>query len=246
MSFFKKLLPIAGAAVGSVFGMPQVGAALGSAVAGGLGASAQKKATTNSLNAFNTSDAAALQARDSSVAGYQPFLQGGTNAFQSAAAQIAPGSTYTSDDPGYKYLVDEMQNATQRGASAGGELGSGGFYKALQRNAAGLASQDFQNSFARKNALAQYWMQAANGDALAQSGYANLLQRSAAARNGIYTDRGNATADQYGAAADFGNALFGSNGLFGSKVGGASGGGGFGSGFDFTGGSGFGSTFAGF
>jgi hypothetical protein len=150
-------------------------------------------------------------------------------------------------------------------------MNSGGTLKALDRYGQGLASTEFQNDFARDNTLAGYGMQGAQGNAAAQSGYANLLQRSAAYRNGIYTDRGNATADQYGAGADIGNALFGSNGLFGNRSGAASGGGGFGSGFDFTGGfggsadqqygfagqgsvprfdftggSGFGSTFAGF
>lgn len=241
MSFFKKLLPIAGTLVGSAFGMPQVGAALGSAVAGGLGASAQKKATTNSLNAFNTSDAAALQARDSSVAGFQPFTQGGTTAFNNALAMQTPGYQYNPSDPSYQFRFDQGMDAANRGASAAGTLNSGGQLKALTRYGQGMASTEFANDFARNNTLAGYGMQGAQGSAAAQSGYANLLQRSALARSGIYTDRGNATADQYGAGADIGNALFGSNGLFGNRSGGASGG----SGFNFNVG-GVGTTFQGF
>lgn len=223
MGFLKKLLPIAGAAVGMAFGMPQVGAALGSAAAGALGSGAQKgqagktiadygAAETGSINAFTG-------ARDASVAGYQPFLSGGQSQFAAAQNMLSPGYDYAASSPGYQFLVDEMQNATTRGAAAGHQLGSGGFYKALQRNAAGLASQEFGNDFNRRNQLAQMGLQAAGGNALAQSGYARGIQDTlfgaADGRSGARINKGNAIQDQYTAMGNLGTTLFGSGGLFG-------------------------------
>lgn len=238
MSFFKKLLPIVGTAVGSAFGMPQVGAALGSAVAGGLGAGAHKTAATDSVNAFNTSDAAAGTARDASVAGFQPFMSGGTTAFNNALNMQTPGYQYTPSDPSYAFRVGEGENALMRQAAATGGAQSGGTLKALTRYGQQMGSTEFANDFGRDTTLANFGLQGAQGNAAAQSGYATLLQRSALARNGIYNDRAGAQADQYGAGADIGNALFGSGGLFGGKSQGSTGG------FDFSGG--VSPTFSGF
>ena len=52
-------------------------------------------------------------------------------------------------DPGYDFRFDEGQRAQERGASARGNLLSGGQAKALQKWSQGLASQEYQNAWNR-------------------------------------------------------------------------------------------------
>lgn len=61
----------------------------------------------------------------------------------------APSALDFEHSPDYAYNVGEQQKAIQRGAAAHGTLLTGGLQMALQRNASGLASQDYQNAFGR-------------------------------------------------------------------------------------------------
>lgn len=77
--------------------------------------------------------------------------------------------------------MDQMQRATERSAAArGGALG-GNVLMELQRNAAGIASQDYQNQFNNMNTVANQGINAANqiaGLKSTQAGIAGNLQQS--------------------------------------------------------------------
>lgn len=86
---------------------------------------------------------------------FSGYLGGGQNASKlqadlsganGAPAQQAAYAAYQSS-PAMQYQMDQMQRATERSAAArGGALG-GNVLLELQRNAAGIASQDYQNQF---------------------------------------------------------------------------------------------------
>jgi hypothetical protein len=206
--------------------MAVVGSSLLGGLGGILGGGAKKKQAKKTIADYTAAETGSKEAytgaRDASLGYYQPYAAGGQQGFQNALAMQTPGYDYQSNDPGYQYLVDQMQNSTTRGAAAGGGVNSGGFFKALQRNAAGLAAQDFQNSFNRNNTLANYGMQAAEGMTGVQSGYAggisNALFNAAQGRAGARVDRGNAIASQ------FGSAFGGLQGALGGMGGGGGGG----------------------
>ena len=56
--------------------------------------------------------------------------------------------------PGQDYLVEQAEKALVRQAAATGGLGGGELLTDLQRNAVGLAAQDFQNAFSRLGSVA--------------------------------------------------------------------------------------------
>jgi hypothetical protein len=68
------------------------------------------------------------------------------------AAQAAQAQMQSS--PAAQYQFDQMQRAIERSAAARGGLLGGNVAIELQRNAAGIASQDFQNQFANLGAVA--------------------------------------------------------------------------------------------
>ena len=70
-----------------------------------------------------------------------------------------------SNSPGQKYLIDQAERAITRNAAATGGLGGGNVLKELQRNATGLAAQDFQNNFDRLSTVADRGFNATNAAA---------------------------------------------------------------------------------
>ena len=96
------------------------------------------------------------------AANFQGFLGGGQNAAKlqadltGANGQAAQQSAYAAyqSSPAMQYQMDQMQRATERSAAArGGALG-GNVLMELQRNASGIASQDYQNQFNNMNTVA--------------------------------------------------------------------------------------------
>jgi hypothetical protein len=63
-----------------------------------------------------------------------------------AAAFQIPDVT---EDPGYKFRLNEGMNAIKRDKSAAGTLRTGGALKDLESFAQGLASQEYQNAYDR-------------------------------------------------------------------------------------------------
>jgi len=90
------------------------------------------------------------------------YTQGGTGAAKlqadlsganGPAAAAAAQATMT-QSPAAQYQMEQMQRATERSAAARGGLLGGNVATELQRNAAGIASQDFQNQFANLGTVA--------------------------------------------------------------------------------------------
>lgn len=63
--------------------------------------------------------------------------------------------------PGYNYVLDQTQRATERSAAARGGLLGGNVALELQKNAMGLASTDYQNQFNNLNTVASNGLNAA-------------------------------------------------------------------------------------
>lgn len=84
------------------------------------------------------------------------------------------------NSPGYQYQMDEMSRAVQNSAAARGQLGSGSTLKALQRNAQGLASQDYWNFY---NSNRQSVMDRQNSDQTRVNNLQSLAGMGANAAN---------------------------------------------------------------
>ena len=87
----------------------------------------------------------------------QPYQEPGLNALARIQAGLTPGGEFARPftmeqfeaDPGYAFRLSEGQKALERQAAARGGLISGSALKEAQRFGQGLASQEFQNAFAR-------------------------------------------------------------------------------------------------
>jgi len=127
-------------------GLPQTGL-LGaeSAINAGLGSSTSQ--LNNTIGAVSSPDAYTLGG--SNAATLQANLSGANGP---QAAQTALNNFQQS--PATKYLMDQSQRSIERSAAARGGLLGGNTLRALQENAIGLASQDFQNQFANLGTVA--------------------------------------------------------------------------------------------
>jgi hypothetical protein len=128
--------------------------ALGGAALGGLfQSSAANKATNAQQDASQQSLALQRQIYEDQTARFDPFLQFGTQGISGLQNALANQPTYQqynhTADPGYQYLLDQSQGAIQGSAAANGGLFSGATLQALQSNATGLASQDYNQGFMR-------------------------------------------------------------------------------------------------
>lgn len=150
---------------------------------------AQTKAVQNNFSANTNVGANITDPLNQGAANFQGFLGGGQNAAKlqadltganGQAAQQAAYAAYQSS-PAMQYQMDQMQRATERSAAArGGALG-GNVLMELQRNAAGIASQDYQNQFNNMNTVANQGINAANqiaGLKSTQAGIAGNLQQA--------------------------------------------------------------------
>ncbi len=87
----------------------------------------------------------------------QPYQEPGLNALARIQAGLGAGGEFARPftmeqfeaDPGYAFRLSEGQKALERQAAARGGLISGSALKEAQRFGQGLASQEFQNAFAR-------------------------------------------------------------------------------------------------
>ena len=162
-SVVKKAGGLIGAGVGAMFGMPQVGAAIGGALQGSAAARDQAKSIEQAgqMGAQAAQNAAEIQRQmfERQVALQEPWRQAGVNAL----AQLAPlASQYTpfgmqqfQQDPGYAFRMSEGMKALERSAAARGGLLSGAQMKGVQRYGQDLASQEYQNAFNRYQAERQ-------------------------------------------------------------------------------------------
>ncbi len=116
-----------------------------------------RKAMNNRTLSLNTSlGQGSVDAINQGVAGFDPYMKGGANAqklyddltgVNGPEAQAAAQTTYQ-NSPALAYQMDQMQKATERSSAARGGLLSGRAGLELQRNAQGLASQDYFKNLA--------------------------------------------------------------------------------------------------
>lgn len=116
-----------------------------------------RKAMNNRALNLNTSlGQGSVDAINQGVAGFDPYMKGGANAqklyddltgVNGPEAQAAAQTTYQ-NSPALQYQMDQMQKATERSSAARGGLLSGRAGLELQRNAQGLASQDWFKNLA--------------------------------------------------------------------------------------------------
>jgi len=98
-----------------------------------------------------------------------PFIDPGQKAQQQQAAlsgALGPEAQAQAfaafqESPGQSFLREQAERATTRNAAAIGGLGGGNVRRELQRQAIGLAQQDFQNQFNRLGAVTGQGLQAA-------------------------------------------------------------------------------------
>jgi len=104
------------------------------------------------------------------VAGFNSYTQSGNAASKLQAdlsgANGVPAANAAkavlANSPAMQYQMDQMQRATERSAAArGGALG-GNVLMELQRNASGIASQDYQNQFNNISQVANQGLNAAS------------------------------------------------------------------------------------
>ena len=151
---------IAGSVLGSA---PQVQSATINAP---LGISQQY--TQNAASAgFDPSKAnAAIQQGVDPLTGYSDQgqsankLQADLSGANGQAAQQAAYAAYQSS-PAMQYQMEQMQRSTEQSAAARGGLLGGNVLQELQRNAAGIASQDYQNQFNNLSQVTNTGLQAA-------------------------------------------------------------------------------------
>lgn len=87
-------------------------------------------------------------------------LQADLSGANGQAAQQAAYAVYQSS-PAMQYQMEQMQRATEQSAAAKGGVLGGNVLRELQRNAAGIASQDYQNQFNNLSQVTNTGLQAA-------------------------------------------------------------------------------------
>lgn len=167
-----------GTAVGGFFGGP-IGASLGGALGGALGASrsgrdarrAESGAAEAQFQGFQRGIDEIRGFTEQGQAGFQPFLTGGTGAFEQQQALLgllgpergAEAIASFQESPGQQFLRERGQRALTRNAGAIGGLGGGNVRSALVQQGVGFAQQDFGNFFNRLAGLSGQGLQAAGG-----------------------------------------------------------------------------------
>lgn len=89
------------------------------------------------------------------------------------AAGGGNGYNFATDDPSYKWRLEQGLQGVQKSASARGTLLTGGTLKDLNDYAQGAASTEYGAAFGRKATLADMGLRAAGGQVGAASSYGN-------------------------------------------------------------------------
>ena len=131
-----------------------------------LGISQQYTQTAGSAGYDPSKANAAIQQGIDPLTGYSAQgnsankLQADLSGANGQAAQQAAYAAYQSS-PAMQYQMEQMQRATEQSAAARGGLLSGNVLQELQRNASGIASQDYQNQFNNLSQVTNTGLQAA-------------------------------------------------------------------------------------
>jgi hypothetical protein len=196
---------------------PIIGGAIaggGSAVAGAVGSANAAAAQEKTVNDAMSQQKAMWEQQRADQA---PWLAAGRTSLADLMEQMQAGSFNTNVDPsqmandqGYQFRMAEGQKALERSASARGMLASGGALKSLSRYSQGLASDEFQNIYARNqsentNRFNRLASLSGIGQASAQN-LGALGAQNSAQMSGLYGALGNA---QSAGAMGMANAISG-------------------------------------
>lgn len=148
---------------------------------------------TTGNNIINAGETASAGALDSAIGAYQPWVNSGTaaNALYGDAIGLngAEGNTRATGafqtGPGYEFALDQGLQAAERGASAGGMLGSGNLLTALTEYGQGTANKEYGSWLDRLNGVAGQGLSAAGGQAQGYGAKADLYQGTAGDRLGL-------------------------------------------------------------
>lgn len=146
-----------------------IGAA-GSIFGGLFGANASSKASAQYQKALKEAETWMQGQEQQGLGNYAPYLQGGAKASGMLSDLLgtpgqglltpwtqqftAPTEQQAENTPGYKFQLQQGENALQNSAAARGGLLSGGTLAGMNQYAQGLASENYQNVF--NNSLTQY------------------------------------------------------------------------------------------
>ncbi|KAA0697417.1 hypothetical protein DTW90_18475 [Neorhizobium sp. P12A] len=159
------------------------------------------KQNTGLLNSFDTTgntiidtgEGKSADAINAGIAGYQPYLDTGTNALGTYSDALglngADGNARATDafhtSPGYNFAVDQGTQAALRGASAAGMLNSGNTLTALTQFGQGTADQEYNSWLDRLNGLQGQGLTAASGQQAGDTSLAGLYQTGTDNRLGL-------------------------------------------------------------
>lgn len=138
-----------GGLAGSFFGGP-LGGAAGSFLGSAIDGSGNSSAVGSAGNAYDAKLQAALQALNAGSTEEEnrlkPTADIGTNSIGRLNDILVNGDmSKFYDNPAYKYALDQSQRGIQANAASKGTLMSGSTLKALQSNASGFASQNYNS-----------------------------------------------------------------------------------------------------
>lgn len=170
---------------------------------------------TSGLNQSRGQINTAYGAADQALSGYNKGqgaldLQAALSGANGPEAQAAAYAQYNSS-PAMQYQMDQMQKATERSAAARGGLLGGNVLTELQRNASGIASQDYQNQFNNLGQVAQTGLAAASQ--VAQNKQQQAATEAGLASNLAGIQGGLAQADLSGRYGLAGQQMSGQNAL---------------------------------
>jgi hypothetical protein len=139
--------------VAAIAGSAAVGAAA-SIFGGKKQSDAAKSAAKAQTQATQATIAQQERALERQIGLQEPFRQTGVNALAGYEAASAPsyapfGMPQFQADPGYQFRMSEGLKALERSAASRGLLQSGGTLKDITRFGQDVASQEYQNAFAR-------------------------------------------------------------------------------------------------
>lgn len=133
-----------GSIAGSFFGAPEIGSFIGSGVDSAVGSSSVGKAGKQ-YNSYLQASLDTLKAGGAETEKrLQPTAQIGTDTIGRLNDILVNGDmSKFYDNPAYQYALDQSMRGIQANAAAKGVLMSGNTLKELQKNASGLASQNY-------------------------------------------------------------------------------------------------------
>jgi hypothetical protein len=202
-----------------------------SAIANGVGASGAAGAQRDAAN-----QALGVQ-RDvwgQQQANQAPYLQAGQSSLADLLQQMHAGAfdvnpSQLAQDPGYQFRMQQGQQALERSAAARGGLATGGTLRSLARYSQGVASDELQNAWTRRQGAFNRLASVANMGQGAANSLGQFGNHYADSASSLYADIGNANAaGQMGVANAVSGAANGIGGMAGDVFGGLISGGGMG------------------